>query len=115
MRNLASRFKEDPFRLLLAAALILILFFLTFASVRVSQTNSTQWEYLIVSFGKVYFTQPLEDGFETRAKTANTDTFGGEAIATQDSLDALGSAGWELVDVVGQIGGDQEFVFKRPR
>jgi hypothetical protein len=36
-----------------------------------------------------------------------------EATSTQKQMDTLGRFGWELVGVVGEIGGDQELLFKR--
>ena len=38
---------------------------------------------------------------------------GDEAIKLQNKLDVLGKYGWELVSIVGTIGGDQQFVLKR--
>ncbi len=80
-----------------------------------------QWEYLIVSPGKVYFSNPLTDeAAKTSGKSkllnfSNAGLFtGSEGISTQTAIDVLGKFGWELVAVVGAIGGDQEMVFKRP-
>ncbi|MFC2099430.1 hypothetical protein ACFLSF_01175 [Candidatus Bipolaricaulota bacterium] len=60
-----------------------------------------EWEYLVVSPGKVRFADSPE--YACRA-----------AQSTMAVLDDIGADGWELVTVVGQIGGDQEFIFKRP-
>ena len=67
-----------------------------------------EWEYLVVSNGKVYFGGIASD---KQSPTA----FFQEATSTQSALDILGKQGWELVMVVGAIGGDQEFILKRPK
>lgn len=67
-----------------------------------------EWEYLVVSKGKVYFYDPTN-------KQPESKPFSSEATTTQSALDALGAEGWELVAVVGVIGGDQEFILKRPK
>ncbi|HEY9855605.1 MAG TPA: hypothetical protein V6D05_07700, partial [Stenomitos sp.] len=84
----------------------------TFApSTNVSSTGpapaaADEWEYLVVSNGKVYFGNP------SKQSTASV-AFSEEATSTQSALDKLGQEGWELVGVVGLIGGDQEFLLKR--
>lgn len=79
-----------------------------------------QFEYLVVSFGKTLFTNP-DDNPETKAvglsKLLSYSKAGvvsaKEALVTQNQMDTLGKFGWELVDIVGIIGGDQEMVFRR--
>lgn len=78
-----------------------------------------QWEYLVVSSGKVLFYSPPENprdlnvnlGFKSLAYNLPNLS---EAVTLQKLLDTLGQEDWELVSVVGIIGGDQEFLFKRP-
>lgn len=77
-----------------------------------------QWEYLIISPGETYFTGERDTGLDMRMKLLR---YGGgnfasvsEAMEAENTLDKLGSFGWELVAIVGTIGGDQQFVFKRP-
>lgn len=65
-----------------------------------------EWEYLVVTNGKVYFGDPIK-------QASGSVAFSDEANGTQSALDKLGKEGWELVTVVGVIGGDQEFVLKR--
>jgi len=62
--------------------------------------SEVDWEYLVVSLGKVYFnsSSPYDCNW---------------AFDDMQTLNAIGRDGWELVTIVGQIGGDQEFVFKR--
>lgn len=79
-----------------------------------------QWEYLIISMGKVYFADPMTDSETKTSGLSKLVSFSkagiiiaNEAITTQSSIDTLGKFGWELVGVVGQIGGDQEMIFKR--
>jgi len=75
-----------------------------------------QWEYLVVTGGKTYFSPTLERSAEGESKAilAGASTFTSEAVAAETQMDALGHRGWELVAIVGAIGGDQELVFKRP-
>ncbi|MDO8721316.1 MAG: hypothetical protein Q7J31_03705 [Syntrophales bacterium] len=83
-------------------------------------SSAKQWEYLIVSFGKTLFTDPT-DNPETKAvglsKLLSYSKAGvvsaQEALVTQNQMDTLGKFGWELIDIVGAIGGDQEMVFRR--
>jgi len=66
-----------------------------------SPGTGQDWEYLVVSIGKVYYSDsPVYD-----CKYAPDD---------MRVLNSIGADGWELVEIVGAIGGDQEFVFKRP-
>lgn len=85
----------------------------------VKVSNDGQWEYLVISFGKTYFSSPVDidakrDG---RSKLMIFGPVGGvvaqEALDTQAQVDTLGRYGWELVGVLGAIGGDQQWVFKR--
>lgn len=79
-----------------------------------------QWEYLVVSFGKTTFANPVSDPelkqgglskvlFYSNAGIASAS----EAVTVQQQMDTLGRFGWELVNIVGTIGGDQQMVFKR--
>ncbi len=78
-----------------------------------------QWEYLVVSFGKTSFSNPIQDTTSrTLSKALQYFNSGiglslSEAIITEDNMDTLGKFGWELVGIVGAIGGDQQLVFKR--
>jgi len=65
-----------------------------------------EWEYLVVTNGKVYFSSPEK-------QASGSIAFSEEGTSTQAALDKLGGEGWELVTVVGVIGGDQEFILKR--
>lgn len=74
-----------------------------------------QWEYLVVSAGlKTRFSSVAENPLHAKAVVVSGIAFGGEAISIEQRMDGLGTLGWELVAVVGMIGGDQQFVFKRP-
>jgi hypothetical protein len=74
------------------------------------------WEYAVVSAGKVYFASVVQTSLAggSKAAVAPESEFDSEAISLQASMDELGQLGWELVAVVGAIGGDQELIFKRP-
>lgn len=85
------------------------------------RSNQPQWEYLVVSFGKVFFSNPMTDPEAKEIGYSKLLSFSQagivtaqEALSTQRSMDTLGKFGWELVGVVGAIGGDQEMLFKRP-
>ncbi|MNX57950.1 hypothetical protein D3C86_887760 [compost metagenome] len=71
-----------------------------------------EWEYLVVSSGKVYFSSPSKQVVDASGSIFAAP-FSQEAVSTQSALDKLGKEGWELVTIVGQIGGDQEFILKR--
>ena len=77
-------------------------------------TELPQWEYLVLSESPTFYVgaridTPLHKPVLEEGQTVR------EAIYLQVHLDNLGKQGWELVAVVGAIGGDQEFVFKRRR
>lgn len=71
--------------------------------------NEAQWEYLIVSFGKTIFETPQK----MFAYESLGIEDGSESVSLQSKFDILGRFGWELVNVIGQIGGDQQYVFRR--
>jgi len=79
-----------------------------------------QWEYLVISFGKTYFTAPNEtpetktSGYSKLISYSKVGIVSAqEALGTQSQMDTLGKFGWELVGVVGAIGGDQQMLFRR--
>jgi hypothetical protein len=83
--------------------------------------NVKPWEYLIISFGKTFFSDPTD---EPEIKTAGMSKLlnysragivsANEAVLIERQMDTLGKFGWELIGIVGVIGGDQEMVFRRP-
>lgn len=80
-----------------------------------------EWEYLVVSYGNTPFIDPLIELETMGTVFSKVEMFGEigitvplEAIELQRNIDVLGKFGWELVSVVGAIGGDQQLVFKRP-
>jgi hypothetical protein len=84
-------------------------------------SRESQWEFLIVSFGKTYFSAPIEEPglkVEGFSKLIGYSRLGigsaHEAIVLQQKMDILGKLGWEIVGVLGAIGGDQQMLFKRP-
>ncbi len=74
-----------------------------------SITIEQQWEYIVVSFGKTLFGSPQK----TLAYRSIGLLAGQEAPELENSLDILGRFGWEMVTIVGSIGGDQQVVLKR--
>lgn len=83
------------------------------AKVQAQVTNRSldvQWEYLVVSYGKTVFGAPEKTlAYRSIGLSATAQ----EANEVQRSLDVLGRFGWEVVTIVGTIGGDQQIVFKR--
>ncbi len=69
-----------------------------------------QWEYLVVSYGKTLFGSPEKTLAYRSIGLAVTAQ---EANEIQQSLDILGRFGWEVITIVGSIGGDQQIVMKR--
>ena len=95
-------------------ALVIVLFSYGMAQ------EAVEWEYLVVSYGTTYFANPLTDLSESIASRSKVVLFSdlgltlpSEAVSLQRNMDVLGRFGWELVGVVGSIGGDQQLVFKR--
>jgi hypothetical protein len=75
-----------------------------------SRAVDLQWEYLVVSYGKTIFGTPEKTlAYRSIGLSATAQ----EANEVQRSLDVLGRFGWEVVTIVGSIGGDQQIVFKR--
>jgi hypothetical protein len=69
-----------------------------------------QWEYLVVSYGKTLFGTPEKTlAYRSIGLSATAQ----EANEIQQSLDVLGRFGWEVITIVGTIGGDQQIVMKR--
>lgn len=68
-----------------------------------------QWEYVVVSYGKTLFASPQK----TLAYRSIGLVSGQEAPDLENSLDILGRFGWEVITIVGSIGGDQQVVLKR--
>jgi hypothetical protein len=92
-----------------------IVFVVFIASSLSAQTTSIltqgniQWEYLVICLGKAYFSEPQKLLAYPEIDFASAE----EATNIQDNLDKLGKYGWEVTNIVGQIGGDQEIVLKR--
>ena len=76
-----------------------------------------RWGYLVITKKVVFdrggslhvIASPLEKAARYVTKPSE-----GESGETQAIFDKIGADGWELVAVIGLIGGDQEFIFKRP-
>ena len=83
-----------------------------FASNNEVSDKYQQYEYMVVSFGKGFYifpTSKLENYFEDGLSEDALSAFNLEM-----NLDILGKDGWELITVTGVIGGDQQFILKRP-
>jgi hypothetical protein len=83
-------------------------------------SKEDQVEYLVVSFGKVEYGGIVDNIRNGNSKLVAFQEFsnllsGYEGIDIQTKLDMLGRFGWNLVNTVGAIGGDQEYIFKRKR
>ena len=68
-----------------------------------------QWEYIVVSYGKTTFEGPQK----TLAYRTLGLSSGSEATDVEANLDIMGRFGWEIVAIIGAIGGDQQIVLKR--
>ena len=68
-----------------------------------------QWEYIVVSYGKTAFESPQK----TLAYRTLGLSGGMEATEVEANLDIMGRFGWEILAIVGAIGGDQQIVLKR--
>lgn len=93
--------------------IILILSLLICTSSLFCQTKtekSKQYEYLVYSFGKTYF-----DSIDNTDPYFFILTKADVGSGLNEKLNILGRLGWELVDVVGAIGGDQEVIFIREK
>lgn len=83
------------------------------------QSEEPKWEYLVVSPGRFLYSSSMEDlsknsGFKTSAVLSMMNPEFMEATGTQVEFDRLGLEGWELVSVSGDVGRQQQCVFKRP-
>lgn len=90
------------------------------ASTTSNPYSGKQWEYMVVSFGKILFSDPSDEpelkamGLSKLVAYSKVGVVSAnEALGTQSKMDMLGKFGWELVGAVGSIGGDQELIFKR--
>jgi hypothetical protein len=72
-------------------------------------TTEPKWEYLVATFGKTYFSS--ENKLLAYKNIGLME--GQEGVILQSNLDVLGRFGWEVVGIVGSIGGDQQIVLKR--
>ncbi len=77
-----------------------------------AQTNETtvydKYEYLVITFGKTYFNTQSSD-----SKYYMLFPSGQVGSTLNENLNILGNLGWELVDIVGVISGDQQLLLKR--
>ncbi|GAA5438237.1 hypothetical protein [Deinococcus aquaticus] len=91
----------------------------TSAAPTIKVSTDGHWEYLVISFGKTYYSSPTDIAAKQtgESKLMIFGPLGGvvasEAIDVQRQIDTLGRYGWDLVTVIGSIGGDQQWVFKR--
>lgn len=96
----------------ICVVIFLSLFFAVFAqqsSVKTTTTdNSIKWEYMIVCFGKTLFGDS-----EKTLLYFGAEELPSEGKEVQSKLDILGKHGWEVIEIVGSIGGDQQVVLKR--
>ena len=72
-----------------------------------------QWEYMVVSLGTACF-DPVSGKITAYKNDNNELWFLGGETSFEKALDILGREGWEVVTVVGDAGGTQEFILKRP-
>lgn len=78
--------------------------------------NGPKWEYLVVAERRPTFHLSVaESTMQPLSQSGNDVPFVLEARALEGRLNEIGEAGWELVAVLGAVGGDQQYVFKRAR
>ena len=77
--------------------------------------DGPRWEYLVVASRPEFDLAVREVTMQPLAAGMPELPFVYEARLLEGRLNHLGEAGWELVAVVGTVGGDQMYVFKRPR
>ena len=70
--------------------------------------GTTRWEYMTVCFGKTYFNDA-----EKSLLYFGDEDLPSEGTGLQEKLDILGTNGWEVIGIVGAIGGDQQILLKR--
>lgn len=74
--------------------------------------DTTQWEYMVVTFGKTSFSDYNQHVLAYYDEGILSDTM--EANVLEYNLNILGRHGWELIAITGTIGGDQQLTLKRP-
>lgn len=88
--------------------------------IRSSTAKHPQWEYLVVGFREVYYSDPKVNA-EINA-SASSKLFSlpkdqnlvvREGLSIQKYMDTLGKSGWELISIVETTSGFKEMVFKR--
>lgn len=68
-----------------------------------------QYEYMVVSLGKNLFSKDYAKTFAYYDEMPAS----GHALLTELQLDILGKHSWEVIDILGAIGGDQQITLKR--
>jgi len=79
-----------------------------------------KWEYLVVTFGETKYSSIESNIIQGDSKLVIFQEFadllaGHESVELQSKLDILGRFGWEFIDSIGNIRGDQQLMFKRER
>ena len=94
-------------------SILIFYLLLTFSFVFAQAKNDKvkEYEYRVFSFGKTYFnSMDIEDPYYF---ILGSRTSFGDGLT--EKLNILGRLGWELSEVVGAIGGDQEIILKREK
>lgn len=99
----------------------LLILTLLFFPAAFAASEADPYEYLVVSYGETLYSNPFLNPDSADAAFSKVQLFSeigvtipSEAITLQRNIDVLGQFGWEMITVVGSIGGDQQLVFKRP-
>lgn len=88
---------------------LLFSYSIIFAQAKNEKTK--EYEYRVFSFGKTYFnSMDVDDPYYF---ILGSRTSFGDGLT--EKLNILGRLGWELTEVVGAIGGDQEIILKREK
>ena len=92
----------------MSATVLLALFVL----VPAVAATTPQWEYMVISLGT-----PSYSSLESKTMAYWEDLISVDIMSVpewEEDLDILGQKGWEVVSLLGSIGGDQEILLKRP-
>lgn len=92
-------------------SVVLIMIVVLAAMLSAATLPSEQWEYMVVSLGTAYFSD-LSSKTMAYWESGISKTIM-SASSYERALDILGKQGWEVVSLLGSIGGDQEIVLKR--
>jgi len=99
-------------KIVLLSLLICLSGFVSSQQVVEIKNEEAKWEYLVFTLGKTYFGSPQKSVLYSELIKKVSSTYQ-EGNNLEKCLDLLGEYGWELVNIIGSIAGDQQVVLKR--